>query len=313
MWGGGGSGQWSAASPPEGRPSASHHSARDGRTRIRLGPRRAREGHREDRPRPAQPGSAEGRDQRHLARPRPAPDAHRRGDRVVHERHGARPVRWRRRRQGRQPPDLRRHRRLPADRPHRRERLGGQRAGRPAVRRVGLVHASSNALALTLYASSLAARKRGDHGKGKLLGFAGAAVLGLGGYLGGHMSFVQGVGPNQTVFDEGPDDWTEAAKSSDLGTASRRPWSWTTRPCCCSATATGCTRCTTAARTAAARWPSWASWTARRSSAAATARASASATGPLERGPATVGQPAYEVREQDGTVEIKLHRCPRCG
>jgi nitrite reductase/ring-hydroxylating ferredoxin subunit len=33
-------------------------------------------------------------------------------------------------------------------------------------------------------------------------------VLGVGGFLGGHLSFARGVGVNQTAFDEGPDDWT---------------------------------------------------------------------------------------------------------
>ncbi|MEA2442120.1 MAG: hypothetical protein QOH76_3544, partial [Thermoleophilaceae bacterium] len=85
-----------------------------------------------------------------------------------------------------------------------------------AVRRVGLVHAGTNALALTLYSSSLAARRRGARKRGKLLGAAGAAVLGFGGYLGGHMSFTKGVGPNQTAYDPGPDEWTAAIDSSDL-------------------------------------------------------------------------------------------------
>src|SRR3954466_14136310 len=64
-----------------------------------------------------------------------------------------------------------------------------------AVRRVGLVHASGNATPPGLYASSLVARRKGNHGKGKLLGAAGAAVMGLAGFLGGHLSFTQGVGP----------------------------------------------------------------------------------------------------------------------
>jgi nitrite reductase/ring-hydroxylating ferredoxin subunit/uncharacterized membrane protein len=86
----------------------------------------------------------------------------------------------------------------------------------PRVRRVGMVHAASNATALTLYAASLAARRRGARGRGKLLGFAGAAALTAGGYLGAHMSFIRGVGPNQTAFDEGPSDWTDAAATTDL-------------------------------------------------------------------------------------------------
>lgn len=87
----------------------------------------------------------------------------------------------------------------------------------PRIRRVGLAHASANATALTLYAGSLAARRRGSRGLGKLLGMTGAAALAAGGYLGAHMSFVQGVGPNQTAFDAGPEDWTDAIESSELG------------------------------------------------------------------------------------------------
>jgi nitrite reductase/ring-hydroxylating ferredoxin subunit len=86
----------------------------------------------------------------------------------------------------------------------------------PRIRRVGLAHAAANVTALTLYGGSFAARRRGSHGFGKLLGFAGAGALAVGGYLGAHMSFVQGVGPNQTAFDPGPDDWTDAIESSAL-------------------------------------------------------------------------------------------------
>src|SRR3954464_15739984 len=85
-----------------------------------------------------------------------------------------------------------------------------------AVRRVGLVHASTNAVALTLYGSSLAARRRGSRTKGKVLSLAGAGVLAAGGYLGGHLSFTKGVGPNQTAFDPGPDDWAKAVDSDQL-------------------------------------------------------------------------------------------------
>jgi nitrite reductase/ring-hydroxylating ferredoxin subunit/uncharacterized membrane protein len=85
-----------------------------------------------------------------------------------------------------------------------------------AVRRVGLVHAVSNATALTLYGASLAARKRGARTRGKLLGLGGAGALMAGGFLGGHLSFSKGVGPDQTVFDPGPEDWTPAADASAL-------------------------------------------------------------------------------------------------
>ena len=84
------------------------------------------------------------------------------------------------------------------------------------VRRTGLVHAATNAAALGIYSASLAARRRGNSGRGKLLGLAGAAVLTAGGYLGGHLSFVKDVGPNQTAFDAGPTDWEQAASFDDI-------------------------------------------------------------------------------------------------
>lgn len=75
----------------------------------------------------------------------------------------------------------------------------------PGVRRVGLVHAGSNAIALTLYVSSLVARRNGDRGRGKLLALAGATVMGAGGYLGGHLALVQGVGVSPNVGLPTPD------------------------------------------------------------------------------------------------------------
>lgn len=84
------------------------------------------------------------------------------------------------------------------------------------VRRVGLVHAATNAVAATCFASSLVARRRGRRGRGKLLGLAGAAALSAAGYLGAHMSYVQGVGPNQTAFDQVPDGWMAVIAAGDL-------------------------------------------------------------------------------------------------
>ena len=92
----------------------------------------------------------------------------------------------------------------------------------PRIRRVGLAHAAANVTALGLYGASLAARRSGATGFGKLLGLTGAGALAVGGYLGAHMSFVQGVGPNQTAFDPGPDDWTDAADAADLATGEVR-------------------------------------------------------------------------------------------
>lgn len=42
--------------------------------------------------------------------------------------------------------------------------------------------------------SSFIERKRGARGRGKLLSLAGAAAMGAGGWLGGHLSYTLGAG-----------------------------------------------------------------------------------------------------------------------
>jgi nitrite reductase/ring-hydroxylating ferredoxin subunit len=84
------------------------------------------------------------------------------------------------------------------------------------IRRVGLVHAGCNAVGATFYAASLGARRRGARRFGAALGLAGMGVMMAGGYLGGYLSLTKGVGPDQTVFDPGPTDWRPAADASVL-------------------------------------------------------------------------------------------------
>lgn len=84
------------------------------------------------------------------------------------------------------------------------------------VKRVGIVHASGNATALMLYVASLTSRRRGARGRGALLSGLGAGVLMTGAFLGGHLSLRRGIGPDQTVFDPGPDDWEPAIEAAQL-------------------------------------------------------------------------------------------------
>jgi nitrite reductase/ring-hydroxylating ferredoxin subunit/uncharacterized membrane protein len=84
------------------------------------------------------------------------------------------------------------------------------------VRRVGAIHAVLNVGALALYGASLAARRNGSRGKGVLLGLAGASVLGASGHLGGHLSYVRGVGVIQTAFAEPLEDWTQACLAAEV-------------------------------------------------------------------------------------------------
>lgn len=64
-------------------------------------------------------------------------------------------------------------------------------------RRVGLVHAAANTIALGFYTGSLVARLSGNHRLGRRLAYTGLAAAGLGAYVGGHLSFSQGSAVNQ--------------------------------------------------------------------------------------------------------------------
>jgi hypothetical protein len=68
-------------------------------------------------------------------------------------------------------------------------------------KRVGLVHAVTNAAAIGVYAASWSARRKGRHGKGALLALAGAAVSGVGAYLGGHLAAARKVSSHDPAYD----------------------------------------------------------------------------------------------------------------
>ncbi|HEX3213348.1 MAG TPA: DUF2231 domain-containing protein [Actinomycetota bacterium] len=92
----------------------------------------------------------------------------------------------------------------------------------PDGRRVGLVHASCNTLALLCYSSSLVARLLGRRKAGVGLGLAGATAISVGGYLGGHLSYVQAVGVEKKRFAGGPSSWTPVLDAADLGEGAPR-------------------------------------------------------------------------------------------
>ena len=85
-----------------------------------------------------------------------------------------------------------------------------------AERRVGLVHAISNTVAVTAYGVSWFARRAGRRKTGIVLSSVGAVAVGVGGWLGGHLSYAMGVGVDTTVFQDGETDWTYLADEAEI-------------------------------------------------------------------------------------------------
>jgi nitrite reductase/ring-hydroxylating ferredoxin subunit/uncharacterized membrane protein len=173
------------------------------------------------------------------------------------------------------------------------------------VRRGGLVHAATNAGALGLYAASWRARRRGSMAAGVGLGALGATMLGLGAYLGGHLSYARGLAVDQTVFDPGPEEWS--AVPADVSVTEGRP----------ARAVVGDTpvllirhggevqaihdRCSH-------RGCSLSDGEIEGDEVICSCHGSrfALADGAVRRGPATAPQPSYDVREHDGRLELRL-------
>jgi nitrite reductase/ring-hydroxylating ferredoxin subunit/uncharacterized membrane protein len=174
----------------------------------------------------------------------------------------------------------------------------------PEGRRVGLVHASLNTLALLCYSASLVARLAGSRKAGVGLGLAGATAISAGGYLGGHLAYVQGVGVERRRFAGGPKQWTAVLDAGDLAETTPRVvragdtdvllyregdrlhamWASCTHeggPLAEGSFADGCVTCP------------WHGSTFRL------------ADGKVVRGPAAASQPVYEARVTDGKVEVR--------
>jgi nitrite reductase/ring-hydroxylating ferredoxin subunit/uncharacterized membrane protein len=92
----------------------------------------------------------------------------------------------------------------------------------PNQRRVGLVHAASNATAVALYGGSLYARLTGRRALGRMLGWAGLTMASGGAYLGGHLVYKMGAAVNQATPDlhQMEDGWHQVGRIADLPEAS---------------------------------------------------------------------------------------------
>lgn len=83
-------------------------------------------------------------------------------------------------------------------------------------RRVGIVHAGGNVLALYLQMKSWWARKRGKRVKGVTLSLTAMGLSMVTAYLGGHLSFRKGVGVAQTAFEDWPQDFKPVRDFDEL-------------------------------------------------------------------------------------------------
>lgn len=72
----------------------------------------------------------------------------------------------------------------------------------PRDKRVGLVHAVTNGVAIGIYATSWLARRRGRHDAGARLALVGAAVSAAGAYLGAHLTEGRKVGTRHPAYAE---------------------------------------------------------------------------------------------------------------
>ena len=82
--------------------------------------------------------------------------------------------------------------------------------------RVGLVHAASNALGVTMFALSYRAYRRHRNRAARTYTFLGLAAISVGGALGGHLSYAQGAGmfrwqPLRAVTHRNPIEYQRAA------------------------------------------------------------------------------------------------------
>lgn len=83
-------------------------------------------------------------------------------------------------------------------------------------RRIGLVHGTVNATVLSLYAASLMQRRRGDHGRGRVLSGIGYALLSGSAYLGGMLVYRHRIGVNHSNAELEPREFVAVLAEADL-------------------------------------------------------------------------------------------------
>lgn len=84
-------------------------------------------------------------------------------------------------------------------------------------RRMGMAHAVSNVVGLTLSTASLLLRASGHRNAGRLAFLAGYSLNGIGAHLGGELSYKYGLRVNRNAFESpGPDDFVSVLPEDEL-------------------------------------------------------------------------------------------------
>jgi len=87
-------------------------------------------------------------------------------------------------------------------------------SGRP--KRLAIAHGLANIAVTSTFALSWLARTSGHRGLGRTLSMLGGAAVTVTAALGGHLSFIRGVGVNETAFEKPKDRWTKVMPESEL-------------------------------------------------------------------------------------------------
>jgi nitrite reductase/ring-hydroxylating ferredoxin subunit/uncharacterized membrane protein len=169
-----------------------------------------------------------------------------------------------------------------------------------AEMRIGLIHLAGNVVGLSILSVSWLRRRHGS--RGLITSAMGMTAIACAGWLGGHLSYVLGVGVDTNAFETGPQQWTRAgvleegdgpsvldaggariaaARSNGQIHALADRCSHRGGPLSEGVLIDGCFECP---------------WHASRFDLE---------TGDVVRGPASVPQPRYEVREADGVLEVR--------
>lgn len=83
-------------------------------------------------------------------------------------------------------------------------------------KRVGLIHGLSNGVVSVLQATSWFARRRGHRGVGVVLSTTAVGITLVSAYVGGHLSYVRGIGVNHTAFQPEVGEWTDVAADAEI-------------------------------------------------------------------------------------------------